>query len=276
MEVQKELRIKDFHTLLVQVDDTKLNSQERLYYNRMITILQAVDVQVLTLECDKDLKKLRGVDYSGVVGLVTDERMLLQLKALGLPVVYYSHECKGGYGADMLLMSFGEIGYDFYQQIFDRHHGQPWVIAETKRCIIRESLLSDLDDFYEIYAQGSVAKYMEPLSCDYQEEQEKLRAYIKNQYPFYGFGTWTIVDSDSGSVIGRAGLEARNMEEGLELGYLIREEYQGQGIGYEVCAKILEFARRELEVTDIFVKVAKDNEKSVKLAKKLGVRMLIS
>lgn len=267
---------KEFQTLLVNVDVSILNNQEKLYYDRMLLTLQAVDVEVLLLESEKDLKKLRGRNYVGMIGLVTQDMMLVQLKALGLPVVYYSHECKGGFGADMLLMSFSEIGFDFFQQIFDRHHGQPWIIAETKHCVIRESLLSDLDDFYEIYAQPSVAKYMEPLSLDYQEEQEKLQAYIKNQYPFYGFGTWTILDRETGCVIGRAGLENRDGEEGLELGYLLREEYQGQGIGFEVCQRILEFARKELSVTDIFVKVAADNEKSVKLAKKLGVKMLIS
>ncbi len=267
---------KEFDTLLVNIDKDRLPEQEKACFERMLVTLQAVDVRLICIEKDKDLVKLRGMDYNGMIGLTGDETMLLQVKALGLPVVYYSNECRGGYGADLLLMSFNEIGYDFFQQIFDRHHGQPWVIAETRRCVIRESLLSDLDAFYEIYAQPSVAKYIEPLSLDYQEEQEKLRAYIKNQYPFYGFGTWTILDAASGQVIGRAGLESRGDEDGLELGYLIREEYQGQGIAFEVCEKILEYARKELAVTDVFVKVASDNEKSVKLAEKLGVKVLIS
>lgn len=262
--------------MLVNVDEDKLNKQEKDYFRRMITTLRAVDVEIVELLQEKDLKKLRGMDYTGMIGLVTSEIMLVQLKALGLPVVYYSHECRGGFGADMLLMSFGEIGYDFFQQIFDRHHGQPLTIAETRRCVIRESLLSDLDDFYEIYAQESVARYMEPLSWDYQEEQDKLRAYIKNQYPFYGFGTWTILDGETGKVIGRAGLENRDDRDGLELGYLIREEYQGQGIGYEVCQRILEYARTELEITDIYVKIDPENHPSIRLAKKLGVRIVLN
>lgn len=269
----KDIVKKEFNTLLVNIESNKLNKQEAAYFERMLTTLGAVDVSVVELVEEKDLKKLRGMDYSDAIALVSSEIMLLQLKVLGLPVVYYSHECTGGYGADMLLMSFSEIGFDFFQQIFDRHHGQPWIIAETKRCMIRESLLSDLDDFYEIYAQESVAKYMEPLSLDYQEEQDKLRAYIKNQYPFYGFGTWTIVDSQTKQVIGRAGLELRDDMEGLELGYLLREEYQGKGIAYEVCERILEFAKNQLEVTDIFVKIDASNARSIKLAKKLNVKI---
>lgn len=267
---------KDFTTLLVNVIPEKLEKQEKIYFDRMIATLRAVDIEIVQLLDEKDMVKLRGLDYRDVIALVASEMMLLQLKALGLPVVYYSHECKGGFGADMLLMSFGEIGFDFFQQIYDRHHGQPWVIAETKRCVIRESLLSDLDDFYEIYAQPSVAKYMEPLSLDYQEEQDKLRAYIRNQYPFYGFGTWTILDGETHRVIGRAGLEIRDDMEGLELGYLIREEYQGQGIAFEVCRRILEYARKDLEVTDIFAKIDEGNQPSIKLARKLGVRIIFT
>lgn len=267
---------QEFTTLLVQVDPQLLIPQEKQYYYRMITTLQAVDVSVVEITKEQDLKKLRGMDYRDVIALVTTQELLVQMKALGLPVVYYSHTCQGGYGADMLLMSFGEIGFDFFQQIYDRHHGQPQVIGETERCIIRESLLSDLDDFYEIYAQPSVAAYMEPLSYDYQEEQEKLRSYIRNQYPFYGFGTWTILDHQTGQVIGRAGLEVRDDREGLELGYLIREEYQGQGLGYEVCQRILVFAKEQLEITDVYVKVAATNEASIRLAKKLGVAIYIT
>ena len=266
----------EFNTLLVQVDTETLTPQEKSYYHRMLTTLKAVDVEIVELLEEKDIQRLRGRDYSKVLALVTSMTMLVQLKALGLPVVYYSHTCQGGHGADMLLMSFGEIGFDFFQQIFDRHHGQPWVIAETARCVIRESLVSDLDDFYEIYAQPSVAAYMEPLSYDYQEEQDKLRAYIKNQYPFYGFGTWTILDHQTGQVIGRAGLEIRDDRDGLELGYLLREEYQGQGLGYEVCQRILAFAKEQLEITDVYVKVAATNEASIRLAKKLGVTIYVT
>lgn len=271
---------KRFHTLLVSIQEENLTEQERFWYRRMLQTLRAVDVFVV------DITEKKVVYETGVaaIALVDTEEAKERIRALHLPVVYYSHQCIGGYGADMLLMSFAEIGYDFFQQIFDRFHGQPWTILETRRCVLREAVLSDLDTFYEIYAQPSVARFMEPLSDNYQEEQDKLASYIKNQYPFYGFGTWTVLAADyhcldedgsapqqsSDSIIGRAGLNINEKTGNIQLGYVIREEYQGQGIATEVCQAILNYARKELELSRIELEVDPDNVKSLKLAKKLG------
>ncbi len=256
---------KEFKTLIVSIDVDKLNAQEKSYFDRMIQTLKSVDVLVVT--ADEWLSD--GGEHA--VFLMSDKQALDLAKEMHLPTVYYSHECVGGFGADMLLMSFGEIGYDFYQQIFDRFHGQPWTILETRRCVLREAVLSDLDVFYEIYGQPSVARYMEALSVNYQEEREKLRSYIKNQYDFYGFGTWTITDFDD-NIIGRAGLNISKTTGNVQLGYLIREEYQGQGIAMEVCLAILQYAKKVLEITEVELEVDGDNQASLKLAKKLGFK----
>lgn len=245
------------------LEEEQLNNQERQYFRRMLTTLQAVDVAVIA---DNETK----INVAATIALVDNEAAKEKAMAAHLPVVYYSHQCIGGYGADMLLMSFGEIGYDFFAQIFDRFHGQPWTILETKRCLLREAVIEDLDAFYEIYAEPSVARFIEPLSYDYEEEKEKLAAYIKHQYPFYGFGTWTILERDSHAIIGRAGLNIDTTTGNVQLGYLIREEYQGQGIATEVCEAILRFAKKELELTEVGLRVDPENEASIKLAKKLG------
>lgn len=268
---------KEFNTLWVMLEEEKLNKQERQYFRRMLTTLQAVDVAVIV---DNETK----INVTATIALVDNEAAKAKAIAAHLPVVYYSHQCIGGYGADMLLMSFGEIGYDFYQQIFDRFHGQPWTILETKRCVLREAVIEDLDAFYEIYAQPSVARFVDPLSYDYEEEKEKLAAYIKNQYPFYGFGTWTILETQALcgetqapvpydaplAIIGRAGLNIDETTGNVQLGYLIREEYQGQGIATEVCQAILRYAKKELDLFEVELSVDPTNEASIKVAKKLG------
>lgn len=270
MEVKK----REITRILVDIKQENLTAAEKEYFSRMLTTFRAVGIQVLAFPEERHELEALNVEQD-LIGLVDTEMALLLLKSNNLPVVYYSHICQGGFGADMLLMSFQEIGLDFFQQIFDRHYGQPWIIGETKRCVIRETMLADLDAFYEIYAQPSVAAFLEPLSQDRAEEQTKLRAYIRNQYPFYGFGTWTILDGDTGAVIGRAGLELRDDRPGLELGYLIREEYQGQGIAREVCERILEYARKDLEETEIYVRIAKENTRSLRLAEGLGLQIYL-
>ena len=252
---------KEFDTLLVGDVKEKLNEQEKTYFHRMVETLKAVGVTIAELH--------HGCGGSGVA-LVSNEADLALAKEQNIPVVYYSRECVGGYGADMLLMSFYEVGFSFFQQVFDRFHGQPWTILETRRCLLREAVLSDLDVFYEIYAQPSVARFIEPLSEKREEELEKLRAYIRMQYPYYGFGTWTILEETTGQIIGRAGLNLSETTGKIQLGYLIREEYQHQGFATEVCQGILKYAREELELRELELEVHPENENSLKLAKKLG------
>ena len=103
-------------------------------------------------------------------------------------------------------------------------------------------------------------------------------------YPFYGFGTWTILAAKELrqetqasatydaplAIIGRAGLNIDETTGNVQLGYLIREEYQGQGIATEVCEAILRYAKKELDLTEVELSVVPTNEASIKVAKKLG------
>lgn len=141
---------------------------------------------------------------------------------------------------------------------------------ETARCIVRESVLEDLEKFYDIYnSQGM--EYIEPLA-DYETEKEKLQSYIKIRYPFYGYGMWTVLDKESGKVIGRAGIEERVVdgEEKTELGYMLHYLYRRNGIGTEICQAILDYAKTTLYMEEIHAFTHLENVISQKLLTKLG------
>lgn len=54
------------------------------------------------------------------------------------------------------------------------------------------------------------------------------------------------------------------------LGYVIGVEYQNKGYGFEACSAIIDYAVNTLGIKEIKVNIHKDNEKSLKLAGKLG------
>ena len=141
---------------------------------------------------------------------------------------------------------------------------------ETSRCIVRESVLEDLEEFYDIYDSKGM-EYIESLS-DYETEREKLRAYIRTRYPFYEYGMWTVLDKESGKVIGRAGIEERvvNGEEKKELGYMLHYLYRRNGIGTEICQAILDYAKTILYMEEIHAFTHPKNIISQKLLIKLG------
>lgn len=192
---------------------------------------------------------------------------------LDIPAIGFLYHGSGGghfSKAVILVEGFEEVDYAFVNRIYERVHHIPWKIAETSRCIIRESVLEDLEKFYEIY-DGKGMEYIEPLS-DYETEKEKLRAYIENRYPLYEYGMWTVLDKQSGKVVGRAGIEERKIggEEKTELGYVLHYLYRRKGIGTEICQAILEYANSTLYMEEIHAFTHPENIISQKLLIKLG------
>ena len=110
--------------------------------------------------------------------------------------------------ANYVVLSLEQVTYRDFVRVFERYHGIPWQILETKRCRLREFCMDDLDDLFALYAKPHVTDFIEPL---YEYEQERLyeETYIERIYGFYGFGMWLVFEEDSGKLIGRAGLKSR-------------------------------------------------------------------
>ncbi len=172
--------------------------------------------------------------------------------------------------ADMIVEGFEEVDVPFLQRVYERHAKIPWTILETKRCMVQELELDDLPELFAMYAEPGMTDYMEGLS-EYRDEREKQQAYITNQYGFYGYGLWLVFEKDTGRLIGRAGIEHREALDDLpELAYAIRTSEQGKGFAEEVCRAILDYAKQELEMTELYCCIHEENCPSHKLAGKLG------
>ncbi len=175
-------------------------------------------------------------------------------------------------GAIMVIEGFEEVDFYFLERMYQREHGLPWTVMETKRCFLREMTVEDLDGLYELYQGEGVTDFIEGLYEDRKKEEEYTRAYIRNMYPFYGFGMWIAIERATGRMIGRAGLNLREIHGKLvlELGYLIGKEFQNRGFATELCEGILQFAREGTEFEEIHCLIEKGNGISVHLAEKLG------
>lgn len=171
---------------------------------------------------------------------------------------------------DIIVEGFEEVDYDFFEKIYQRHHGLPWTILETERLVVRELALSDMDELFELYSYEGMTDYMEGL-YPYEEEYEYQKAYIANMYRFFGYGMWLVFEKESGKLVGRAGVEHREELEGeLELGYAIGTPWQGKGYATEVCCGILQYVHEELGFEEICSLVQPENAVSVHLLEKWG------
>ena len=205
---------------------------------------------------------------------VTDQektyRKLREKECYVLPCLHENNRQESFAGAVYAIEKPEEADYESLDMAYRRLAGLPWKILESSRLLVRETTVEDVDHFYQIYAEPSITKYMENLFEDRDEEIAYTESYIEKVYAFYGYGMWTVLEKDSGAVIGRAGISWREGYHLPELGFVIGVPWQGKGYAYEVCRAILNYAREELEMTRVQALVQPKNEKSLRLCGKLG------
>ena len=237
--------------------------------------LQEHAVEVVITKPDDEVPKDETPD-TGTLCITDSEAAYHALRQQGKYVLPCRHEGNRDSdfaGALYVIEQIEEIGYETIDMAYRRLAGIPWEILATERCIVRETIVEDVDSFYRIYAEPEITKYMEKLYADRDEEIAYIRDYREKVYGFYGYGMWTVLTKD-GTVIGRAGISWREGFDIPELGFVIGVPWQGQGYAYEVCSAILTYAREELGFTQIQSLVMEGNKISENLCRKLGFQFL--
>ena len=218
-------------------------------------------------------KNFNNQNTSGVLAVTDDAGAARELKKLGLAVTGYQAEGEPltHFSVNYVVSELAMVEDDYFNLIYMRAHNIPLLIACTERTIIREMTVDDLPAMYELYSDEAVAKWVEPL-YEYEKELEFTKAYIENVYSFYGYGLWLVFDRKTGELIGRAGISVREIdgEKRCELGYIIRGDRQRQGIGFEVCTAVIEYAADCLMIDELWMCIEKDNIASAGLGKMLG------
>lgn len=182
-----------------------------------------------------------------------------------------------GYGMDYagplpyIITGLSGASAQYLRLIYARYRQEPAVIARTGRLLVREMALSDLDALYALYDTLSDCPYVEPL---YEREKEAVftESYIRNMYGFYQYGLWLVFEVQSQTLVGRIGIENREMDGNCcqELGYLIGKPWQRRGYAREACSAVLRYAFEELGLEKLFLCTQKNNKPSIALAHKLG------
>ena len=219
------------------------------------------------------LKEIR-FGQEDILYITDQEETYAVLKKEGRYVLPYYHEGNRGAafpGAVYAVECLEEVEEASLEMAYRRLAGLPWDILQTERCLIRETTVEDVDSFYRLYKEPSITEYMEPLFEDRDEEIAYTKNYIEKVYGFYGYGMWTVLEKNSGEVIGRAGISWREGYELPELGFVIGVPWQKQGYAFEVCTAILAYAETELLMEQVQALVQPGNTISLNLCDKLGL-----
>lgn len=206
--------------------------------------------------------------------IVTDDAVLARrLASEGqavLGILTEENKSESFEGVKFLTEEFGENDTAYLERVYRRYAGLPWTILETERLLVRESTVSDVDAFYEMYKESGVSRFMHDLAAERAEQIRYMEQYRESVYGFYEFGIWTVILKATGEVIGRAGFAMRDGFLEPEIGFVIGAPWQRQGYAKEVCQAILDYGSRQLEFTNVQAFAEPENEASIHLLKELG------
>ena len=206
--------------------------------------------------------------------IITDSETVLLYtfdKNLASAAIYTERNRNCGFSKVLFCIEDIELmSYDRINKMWQRHFHVPWTITVTDRLVIREQTMDDIPALYKIYSDKEAVKYTEDLYEDPDEEKDYLQKYIDNQYRFFEYGIWALTLKDSGELIGRAGLSAREGYDALEIGYILGKPYRGLGYAKEAVTAIIEYAERELDVHDFTAFSKEGNTASTRLLESIG------
>lgn len=208
--------------------------------------------------------------------LLTDDPALARATAAqNLPVVYYEHPGAGEvYEADYTVQSLENLDELFFQRVYERHYGLPWCIGETERLKIRESTEADVEKLLAFFGDRESVRWLfdeEGEIFSEEQQREKLRAYVRKRYAFYGYGFYSVLWKENGGLAAWVGFKEREYEgqQVLELGYLTAPSFRGRGIASETAGLLAEEMEDLTGETKAFIFCHPENLASRRTAEKI-------
>lgn len=136
--------------------------------------------------------------------------------------------------------------------------------CETQNLIVRRFQLSDKDDLCEYMSQRTAAKFEGYPWFNVNRAQDVIKKRVNDE------AFLAIELREAHKVIGNVYLSKKEFNT-YELGYVLNENYQRHGYGYEACRAAMDFLFSN-GVHRIYAETAPENTASVMLMEKLGMR----
>jgi RimJ/RimL family protein N-acetyltransferase len=143
--------------------------------------------------------------------------------------------------------------------------------VHTERLVLRGFRPADIDEWAAICADPEVTRWVGDEEALTREDAWRRMAYVVGHWDLRGFGNWALEERATGELVGRAGLYKPEAWPGLEVGWLVGREYWGRGFAPEAGRASIEWAREELGADHVISLIEDANERSARVAEKLGM-----
>ena len=175
--------------------------------------------------------------------------------------------------AELLVENLADLDEKLLERTWCHGKGLPWRVAEGYQIYLQELTPEAVPELYRIYHEPEVTAWVQEMKGTLEEECDRMAAYQKSSYRFYGCGIWGIYRKFDDLLLGSCGLEWKdwNDQTVLELGYVLGKEFHGHGYATEASLLALGYARKQ-DYGMVRARIAPDNMASRAVAERIGMR----
>jgi RimJ/RimL family protein N-acetyltransferase len=146
-------------------------------------------------------------------------------------------------------------------------------VLETQRLSLRELTADDAQFILKLLNEPSFLRYIGDKQV---RNLEDARQYILNgpvaSYERNGFGLYLVELKESYTPIGMCGFLKREELPDPDIGFAFMPEFWNKGFAFEAAAALLKDGRERLRLQRVLAITSLDNDPSIKLLQRLGLR----
>ncbi|MEO8439449.1 MAG: GNAT family N-acetyltransferase [Spartobacteria bacterium] len=146
-------------------------------------------------------------------------------------------------------------------------------ILETERLLLQKLTPDDADFMFALMNEPAFIRNVADRGI---RQCSDAAAYISEKilpsYANYGFGFYRVDLKESALPIGICGLAKRETLDDVDVGFSILERYWRKGYAFEAALAMMEYGRNTLGLKRITGLTSSQNEASIRLLEKLGLR----
>ena len=148
------------------------------------------------------------------------------------------------------------------------------IVLETERLFLRGFDVADAEFILALLNEPSFLRYIGDKKVRTLEDATQ---YILNgpvaSYERNGFGLCLVELQETHTPIGMCGLLKREELPDPDIGFAFLPDFWNKGFAFEAAAAVLKDARERLKLERVLAITNQDNEASIKLLQKLGLKI---
>jgi ribosomal-protein-alanine N-acetyltransferase len=144
-------------------------------------------------------------------------------------------------------------------------------MLETPRLVLAPVVPTDTDAIAALYSDPDVMRYVteRPLSAEFAAASV---AKGIQHWADHGHGMFSVFQRESGAFIGRCGIVRMGATADVEVAYILRKDFWGQGYATEAASACVELGFARQGLSEIFGLTFLDNTPSQRVLEKCGLR----